>query len=62
MIRPNIDEIIEACESDEYDGFCLSCGERQCGGVEPDARKYSCETCDANAVYGAQECLIMFCA
>ena len=28
-------------------------------GVEPDARRYKCESCDAMAVYGAEEVLVM---
>lgn len=39
-------------------GFCLACGE-PANGCEPDARKYTCETCGANAVYGAEEILLM---
>ena len=41
----------------DNDGFCMSCGAQQ-GGCEPDAREYECESCGANAVYGAEE--IMF--
>jgi hypothetical protein len=26
--------------------------------VEPDARKYECESCGANSVYGAEELLM----
>ncbi len=44
---------------DEYDGLCLVCGEWSAGGCEPDARKYLCECCDARAVYGPEECLMM---
>ena len=39
------------------DGFCIECGECQ-GGCEPDARKYTCESCGKRAVYGAEELLI----
>ncbi len=39
-------------------GFCRSCGEQQ-EGCEPDARKYECESCGKNEVYGAEECLLM---
>ena len=38
-------------------GFCLACGENQ--SAEPDARKYECEICGENAVYGAEELLLM---
>lgn len=41
-------------------GFCIQCG-ADAEGVEPDARGYPCEICDAPAVYGAEELLIMLC-
>ena len=43
--------------SENYGGFCIECRE-QAYGVEPDARRYRCESCGANAVYGAEELLI----
>lgn len=39
-------------------GFCIKCGNEQ-DGCEPDARKYTCESCDSKAVYGAEELLMM---
>ncbi|HXI58321.1 MAG TPA: hypothetical protein VN903_15020 [Polyangia bacterium] len=39
-------------------GFCLACG-ADAEGVEPDARRYECETCGAREVYGAEELLMM---
>ena len=54
-----IDRIIEAAESGEDMGFCLACG-ADAYGVEPDARKYECEECGAEKVYGAEELLIMY--
>ena len=39
-------------------GFCLECGVMQeC--CEPDARKYRCDNCQKNEVYGAEELLLM---
>lgn len=38
-------------------GFCVKCGNEQ-EGCEPDARKYECEACGENTVYGAGELLI----
>jgi hypothetical protein len=35
-------------------GFCLACG-AEVYGVEPDARRYECESCGERQVYGAQE-------
>ena len=43
-------------ESDE--GFCLACGIIQMG-VEPDARRYECESCGEQLVFGFQELLLM---
>jgi len=35
-------------------GFCIACG-ADAYGVEPDARRYTCEACGEKAVYGAEE-------
>jgi len=50
--------VLNACETDDNLGFCLSCG-AEAYGVEPDARRYTCESCDEDKVYGAEELLIM---
>lgn len=42
----------------DNEGLCVFCGE-SAFGVEPDARKYTCEGCEKNGVYGAQELLLM---
>ncbi len=51
-----------ACEASmfgtEDDGFCVACGE-DAMGVEPDAEKYQCESCDARAVYGAEQLMLL---
>jgi hypothetical protein len=52
------DRIMEACESGDSMGFCIACG-ADAYGVEPDACGYTCEECDADAVYGAEELLLM---
>ena len=62
-MHPSItdDRIIEACErrntSLDNPGFCIKCG-ADAEGVEPDAEKYTCESCGAAAVYGAEQLLI----
>jgi hypothetical protein len=57
-IKPiHISEAEYADLSENYGGFCIECGE-QAYGVEPDARSYRCESCGANAVFGAEELLI----
>lgn len=39
-------------------GFCVVCG-ADADGIEPDARKYTCEECNEPGVYGAEELAIM---
>lgn len=51
-----LDQIVEAVELDDNIGFCTACGAEHYG-VEPDARRYPCEECEENKVYGAQELL-----
>lgn len=53
-----IARIAAMCERDEYEGICIACGE-DAEGVEPDARKYECESCGEKKVYGCQELLFM---
>lgn len=45
------------CDNDN-EGLCVFCGE-PAYGVEPDARKYTCEGCEKPGVYGMQELLLM---
>lgn len=42
----------------EDGGFCLACGE-PAYGIEPDARRYECESCGERQVYGVDELLVM---
>ena len=52
-------KVLERAAQSEYSkGFCLACGKSQ-GGVEPDARKYKCECCGKEKVYGAEELMLM---
>ncbi len=39
-------------------GICTACGE-DAEGCEPDARGYTCDCCDENAVYGAEELMLI---
>ncbi len=57
MRKVTLDRVMAACESDEYMGFCIACGE-EAYGVEPDARRYECESCGEKKVFGAEELLI----
>lgn len=54
------DRVMEAVrryhESLDTPGFCVHCG-AEAQGVEPDAERYFCETCDEDGVYGASELL-----
>lgn len=51
---------VDVSEDDFEDdvGWCLACGEAQ-RGVEPDARKYTCEGCSLPKVYGLTELALM---
>lgn len=57
-MKISIEEVMAAAESGEDMGFCLACG-AEAYGVEPDARKYECEECGKEKVYGAEELLLM---
>lgn len=56
--RPVFDREFEMLASESMQGFCLACGE-EVEGVEPDARKYECESCGEAKVYGLEELLLM---
>lgn len=46
-----------ACES--YSGYCTTCDDiTNDSGVEPDAEKYQCDTCDELTVMGAENALL----
>lgn len=52
--------VLSESEYRELDGtgFCLSCG-NEVYYVEPDARRYTCESCGQPKVYGLEELLMM---
>jgi hypothetical protein len=56
--KVTMEQVTEAIESGGHVGFCLGCG-AEVDGVEPDARHYKCENCDAALVFGAEELLLM---
>lgn len=61
MSQPQIIRIGEATYADmsvNYGGYCTACGD-EAYGVEPDARRYKCESCGERAVYGIEELLVM---
>lgn len=58
MAKVSLEYIMECVELDDNLGICLACGE-EAYGVEPDARRYECESCGKPKVYGAQELLFM---
>jgi rubrerythrin len=39
-------------------GYCAICGTAH-EGIEPDARNYKCDSCDAKQVFGLEELMIM---
>lgn len=55
----SVEEIMAAVEADDHLGFCRACGD-MAYGVEPDARRYECETCGRKQVFGAEELLLMY--
>ena len=57
--RESVYEVSAKDVREAVNGICLVCGEVQHGGVEPDARKYTCEWCNADEVYGLEEALLM---
>ena len=63
-IHPSVTQarVLEAVErgntSLDNPGICLACGQDQ-DGCEPDARRYECDSCGENAVFGAEELLFM---
>jgi hypothetical protein len=56
-----LDRVTEAVERAsvtlDNPGFCVICG-AEAEGVEPDARRYECESCGEPGVYGAEELLM----
>ncbi len=54
--RPSIE--LAMLMDEENEGFCLCCGEVH-EGIEPDARRYTCEACGQDKVYGAAELVLM---
>ncbi len=56
--KPTVTELQEIIKSDNSGGFCLACG-AEAYGVEPDARRYTCENCGQPKVYGAEELCLM---
>ena len=53
----DIEAVLEAVESGEPIGFCTTCGCEHYG-VEPDARRYECESCGERTVFGSEDLLI----
>lgn len=56
QFRPSIE--LAMLMDEEQEGFCLACGDIH-EGIEPDARRYTCESCGADKVYGAAELVLM---
>ena len=54
--RFTLEQIEDA--SADYGGFCLACG-AEADNVEPDARRYTCDACGADRVFGAEEIALM---
>lgn len=50
------DEYLE--HSQDNDGYCTSCGEFSCGGVEPDAEGYECPNCGEMTLMGTEQAFL----
>ena len=46
-------------DMDTIEGVCIKCGVVH-HGVEPDAEKYKCDSCETNTVYGADQIILLF--
>jgi Zn finger protein HypA/HybF involved in hydrogenase expression len=57
MLKMTEDEYTEAC--DDNLGLCTKCWEIADMFCEPDAKKYKCPNCDAMAVQGMENALIV---
>lgn len=53
LTEAELAELEEGCG-----GFCVSCREATDHGIEPDARRYRCDSCGRLAVYGVSELLL----
>ena len=51
--------LLELAQANSNEGLCMACNEIA-DSVEPDARKYECESCGESKVYGAAEALLTF--
>lgn len=58
QVMPSFSWAKSVIKAENSKGFCLSCGKTQ-GEVEPDARKYTCRSCKAEKVYGAEQLVVM---
>ncbi len=56
MLTMRYEDVQEAI--DAMQGICLACGEIH-EGIEPDAENYQCEVCDALAVCGIEQALLI---
>ena len=59
QFRPVMSETEYRQQHRESLGFCLACGTIADETVEPDARRYPCERCEQNKVYGLEELFLM---
>jgi len=40
-------------------GYCSTCEDFTTDGVEPDAQEYTCDVCEQDTVYGAEQALLI---
>lgn len=51
------EELHQLMFDDNTQGFCIICG-MGADGVEPDARRYECESCGEKGVFGLEELVV----
>ena len=56
--KPAFASLQRIIEGSNSEGYCLACG-KKAYEVEPDARRYRCEECGAEKVFGAEELVMM---
>lgn len=55
---PTFEEVERAIAEDDYQGWCIVCGDWTHDSCEPDAHRYECPECERSTVFGAEELVI----
>ena len=52
------EEVFEALKNDDLVGWCVACGEKHDGPLEPDTRESRCPCCGEFQVFGAEQLVL----